>query len=101
MRFKIVAGIFVLVAGLLVGRLIGSESERAIKTSRDCWPISHSQSTGIIRCWSGGELVYENSIYHNGGVLCSASGKEIKITGGKSLCVIESSQSDNWTPPTK
>lgn len=67
---------------------------------RDCWPIPPSQSTGTIRCWSGGQLVYQNSIYHNGGVLCAASGKEIRITGGKSLCVIESNQSNVWSPPT-
>lgn len=66
----------------------------------DCWPISASQSTGTIRCWSGGELVYQNSIYHNGGVLCAIDGHEIKITGGKSLCIIESSQDSVWTPPT-
>lgn len=65
----------------------------------DCWPISLAQYTGTIRCYSGGHLVYENSIYYNGGILCAVSGKEIKITGGKSLCVIESWQPDNWTPP--
>lgn len=65
----------------------------------NCQPISPYESTGSIRCWSGGLLVYENRIYHNGGILCSTDGKAIKITGGKSLCIIESNQPDNWTPP--
>lgn len=64
-----------------------------------CWPIPHELAPGSIRCWSGGELVYGNYIYHNGGVLCSSDGKEIKITGGKSLCVIESDQDSSWEPP--
>lgn len=64
-----------------------------------CWPIPHDLAPGSIRCWSGGELVYSNHIYHNGGVLCSIEGKEIKITGGKSLCVIESDQDSSWEPP--
>lgn len=66
-----------------------------------CWPIPTEQSTGTISCWSGGELVYQNSVYHNGGVLCASSGKEIRITGGKSLCVIESNQSSAWEPPNE
>lgn len=68
--------------------------------SGDCWPVPHELAPGCIRCWSGGELVYGNYIYHNGGVLCSSDGKEINITGGKSLCVIESNQSNAWEPPT-
>ncbi len=68
-------------------------------TQGDCRPITRAQSTGTIRCWSGGVLVYQNSIYHNGGILCSTDGKLIKITGGKSLCVIESSQFSVWSPP--
>lgn len=70
------------------------------KLCDDCPFIPREQSTGTIQCWSGGQLVYQNSIYHNGGVLCSVNGKAIKITGGKSLCVIESSQDSVWNPPT-
>lgn len=69
------------------------------KNKQDCWTIPRDSATGTIRCWSGGQLVYQNSIYHNGGVLCSSDGKEIKITGGKSLCVIESNQDSAWEPP--
>lgn len=71
------------------------------QADRDCWPISHELAPGSIRCWSGGELVYGNYIYHNGGVLCSSDGKEIRITGGKSLCVIESDQDNAWEPPNE
>lgn len=82
--------------GCIAGLSCGPQDE----IRHACWPIATSQSTGTIQCWSGGQLVYQNSIYHNGGVLCAVDGHEIRITGGKSLCVIESSQGDVWNPPT-
>lgn len=84
---------------LFLSAVIAIESCKSRNTS-DCRPVPLYQSTGHIQCWSGGELVYSRYIYHNGGVLCSVDGKAIKITGGKSLCVIESSQDSVWNPPT-
>lgn len=89
---------------VLIALLCGCDEWGSNMNSREtddgdrCWPIS-SQSTGTIECWSGGILVYSNHIYHNGGVLCATDGHEIKITGGKSLCVIESNQDSAWKPP--
>lgn len=86
-------------AWVITDTVLGYKTRQSKEGLGFCPPISREQSTGTIRCYSGSHLVYENSIYYNGGILCAVSGKEIKITGGKSLCVIESWQPDNWTPP--
>lgn len=91
-------GLFLLI--LIRWAVLGYEQDTRGSISDECPTILRSQATGTIRCWSGSQLVYQNSIYHNGGVLCAVDGKAIKITGGKSLCVIESSQDSVWNPPT-
>jgi hypothetical protein len=66
----------------------------------NCYKIPSSNSTGIIKCYSGGIVVYEKSIYHNGGYLCSIDGTEINVTGrSEGLCIVESRQDDFWNVP--
>lgn len=78
---------------------VKDQEERKIAADHgDCWPISPSLSTGTVRCWSGGKLVYNRAVYHNGGVLCSVDGQQITLNKAD-LCVVESSQSNVWSPP--
>lgn len=94
MRSRIVVLLFLLALLLLSAYSCGNDP------CGKCWPISTAQSTGTIRCWSSGILIYHNDIYHNGGVLCSVEGKEIDIGWINRFCIIESNQADVWDPPT-
>lgn len=82
----------------VVAAVQDQEERKATVEHGHCWPISPSLSTGAVRCWSGGQLVYNRAIYHNGGVLCSVDGQQI-ILNKADLCVVESSQTNVWSPP--
>lgn len=63
-----------------------------------CYPAS--ASTGTIKCYSGGSLVYSADTYRNGGMLCKVDGAELDIdSSSTSVCIEESWQDDMWNPP--